>query len=100
MMDEMTDSERRQQLRFFLNKPITYQVISSPDRRRGSGIIDNITSDGLCLITERTLEEDEVLTVRLPLPDVTTTIPTLAEVRWTKQMQEEGSCMAGLIFLL
>jgi len=45
----------------------------------------NFSEGGLCLTTDRALKEFEIIRIRLPIPNVCATMPTLAEVRWVKK---------------
>jgi hypothetical protein len=70
----------------------------------------NLCEGGLCLITDRALKESQIIKIRLPIPNVHATTPTLAEVRWVKRQaaarqsfaKQNGShrYIAGLRFLV
>jgi hypothetical protein len=71
-----------QRVTFELSAPLTLQE-QQPEETAGD--TQNVSEGGLCLITERPLEESQIIKIKLPIPNVIATTPTLAEVRWVKR---------------
>ncbi len=71
-----------QRVTFELSAPLTLQ---KPRQQEAEGNTQNVSEGGLCLITERPLEESQIIKIKLPIPNVVATISTLAEVRWVKR---------------
>ena len=71
-----------QRVTFELSAPLTTQ---EPRPEEAEGNTQNVSEGGLCLITERSLEESQIIKIKLPIPNVAATTPTLAEVRWVKR---------------
>ena len=53
-----------------------------PSRHQAAAI--NVSDGGLCLLVNELMNETDILRLDLPLPDVSTTSSTLAEVKWLK----------------
>jgi hypothetical protein len=74
----------------------------TPNRSRAAAI--NVSDSGLCLLVNEPIQEADIIRVDLPLADVATTSPTLAEVKWVKQVpwssQDAPQYFAGIQFLL
>jgi hypothetical protein len=49
------------------------------------GNTHDLSAGGLCLITDQALEKSQIIKIRIPIPNVSATMPTLAEVRWVKK---------------
>ena len=71
-----------QKVTFELSTPLTLQ---EPRSEEAEGNTHNVSEGGLCLITERSLEESQIIKIKLPMPNVGAKTPTLAEVRWVKR---------------
>jgi len=78
-------------------------------QEKADGDTQNLSNGGLCLITDRALKASQIIRLKLPMPNISVTMPTLAEVRWVKResikpltsAQSGGSrrYIAGLRFL-
>jgi PilZ domain len=98
-MDIITESTR-QHPRYPLPLIVNFEVgasltLQASHQKEEEGIGQNISEGGLCLITDRALEESQVIKIRLPIPNVSATIPTLAEVRWVKRQSVQRPPVAG-----
>jgi hypothetical protein len=68
---------------------------------QGNALSINVSSGGMLLLVGHPAQERQILEIRVPTP-AGTTIPTLAEVRWSKSIPvEEGESLwlAGVRFL-
>ena len=106
----------RQHPRYPVSLPVTFEagaLLTSQKSRReknADGDTQNLSEGGLCLITDRALKESQIIKLKLPMPNISVTMPTLAEVRWVKKesakplssAQSGGSqrYIAGLRFLI
>jgi hypothetical protein len=68
-----------QRVTFEMSTPLTLQ---QPISAEAEAYTQNVSEGGLCLITQRSLEESQIIKINLPIPDVVAKIPTMAEVRW------------------
>ena len=87
--DKTTDGKRlhvryplAQRVTFELSTPLTLQ---HPVSEEAEADTQNVSEGGLCLITEQSLEESQIIKIKLPIPNVVAKTPTLAEVRWVKR---------------
>jgi len=80
-----------QRVTFELSAPLTLQESHSGE---AEGDTQNVSEGGLCFITDRPLEESQIIKIKLPIPNVVATIPTLAEVRWVKKDPTGGTQQA------
>jgi hypothetical protein len=71
-----------QRVTFELSTPLTLQ---QPLPEEAEADTQNVSEGGLCLVTERSLEESQIIKIKLPIPNVVAKTPTLAEVRWVKR---------------
>ena len=71
-----------QRVTFELSTPLTLQ---QPRSEEAEADTQNVSEGGLCLITERSLEESQIVKIKLPIPNVVAKTPTLAEVRWVRR---------------
>jgi hypothetical protein len=81
---------RRLHERYHLSQKVTYELsapltLKEPRSEEAEGDAQNVSEGGLCLITNRFLEQSQIIKIKLPIPDVVATTPTLAEVRWVKR---------------
>jgi hypothetical protein len=79
-------SEKRLYDRKAFNQPLSFEisVLGEESRNiRQSGIGTNISSDGLGMITNFSLQESSVLKTYLPVQGVDLSIPVFAEVMWS-----------------
>ena len=83
-----TQTERRRPARHPFIRFITYELGSNhkpqPYVPRSQAAAINVSDDGLCLLVNEPIGESDIIRVDLPLADVSTTSPTLAEVKWSK----------------
>jgi PilZ domain len=102
-----TQSDRRINARF----PQSLEAVVRPLPQLGSSRklriaavparIQNISEGGICLVTQRPLEEFSVLRCEIAIGDVPMRIATLMQVRWTRrQNMQPESYLSGLAFLL
>ena len=71
-----------QRVTFELSAPLTSQ---EPRSEEAEAATQNVSEGGLCVTTDRSLEELQIIKIKLPIPNVVATTPTLAEVRWVKR---------------
>ena len=65
------------------------------------GRVQNVSNAGMCLVTEQPLEGASLLRCGVPLPGAPVAVPTLMQVRWTRQNgAKSASYMSGLQFIL
>jgi hypothetical protein len=101
-----TDQRRPMRLPFL--RFITYGLNSTqgigPTPHRSQAAAINVSDSGLCLLVNEPIQEADIIRVDLPLADVDTTGPTLAEVKWAKQIpwssQDAPQYFVGIQFLL
>jgi len=96
---------QRQAQRFLLSINVNYEMSVHESswqlvEKQIAGTLMNVSSGGLCLLTNVALKVGQVLKMALPLPSVEATAPTLAEVRWVRKEESQGHYQAGLRFLL
>jgi hypothetical protein len=65
----------------------------------GQGTLQNLSDGGICLTTDSPLSVKQFLALSIPAPVPGVAIPTLALVRWTRQIRGKGKYAAGLSFL-
>ena len=86
----LVSDERRRPSRLPFLRFITYELSSSrklePDQPSIQAAAINVSDEGLCLLVNEPISEADIIQVDLPLADVSTTSPTLAEVKWSKQI--------------
>ncbi len=70
---------------------------TSGSGEEGSGVVRNITPDGLLLETNVPLKKNDLLQVSFNLPRMNTTLNLEARVRWCEQ--KKVSTKAGLEFM-
>ncbi len=98
------EKDRREYERVPVTGEITIVSTMSPGETKETGPIAgtcksvNISSGGLCIVTEKTLSVPSVVRVNVPVPGVPVEIPALAMVMWQEQCGS-GS-MAGLKFII
>lgn len=57
---------------------------SALDGEKPSAHINNMSGKGFCLTLDRPLEKFQIIKVDFPLPQVKSSIPVLAEIRWVR----------------
>ena len=90
MEHDKASEGRRQHARYPLSQTVTFEVsapltVQESPQEETEGNTQNVSEGGLCLSTERALEESQIVKIKLPIPNVVATTPTLAEVRWVKR---------------
>jgi hypothetical protein len=99
-------TERRRPTRLPFIRFVTYGLSSTqePAQRRSEAAAINVSDGGLCLLVNEPIHEADIIRVDLPLADVATTSPTLAEVKWAKQVpwskHNSPQYFVGVQFLL
>ncbi len=64
------------------------------------GPIQNISSGGLCLLTDQVIKVSSLIRCELLFSQIPAPIPTLLQVRWAQKARKGTGCTAGLQFLL
>ena len=65
------------------------------------GRVRNVSNAGICLVTEQPLEDSSLLRCGVPLPGAPVAVPTLMQVRWTRQSGgRHDGYISGLQFIL
>ena len=101
-------TEQRRPTRLPFIRFVTYGFGSTqelePTPRSSQAAAINVSDGGLCLLVNEPIQEADIIRVDLPLADVATTSPTLAEVKWAKQVpwskQGTPQYFVGVQFLL
>jgi len=116
-MDSQMDSqwiekERRQHTRFNFCNRLFFQVTAPTDswpfpnggtvqeKERPSALIKNVGGRGCCLTMDRPLRKFQIIKVDFPLPQLSLSIPTLAEIRWVHLIPEINKYIVGVRYLL
>jgi len=86
---------RRHHRRYPLSQTVTFEVsvpltFQESRHEEAAGSTQNVSEGGLCLMTKQALEESQIVKIKLPIPNVVATTPTLAEVRWVKRDSDIG----------
>ena len=66
----------------------------------GEGKLTNLSSGGLCLVTELRLAPKQLLSLTVPMRSSTLVIPTLVYVQWTRPIRGTGRYAAGVSFMV
>lgn len=103
------DCQKSHSERVALLRPIPYEMTSPVERSSaapsdGRALSLNISSGGMLLLMDQAPEVEQVLKVYVPTPISVAETPTLAEVRWTRQLpfgKTNGNCphFVGLKFI-
>jgi hypothetical protein len=107
-MNTHLPTERRRPMRLPFLRFVTYGLNSThgdePTQHSGQAVAINVSDRGLCLLVNKPIHESDIIRVDLPLANVVTTSPTLAEVKWSMPLpwSEPGAphYFVGLQFLL
>ncbi len=72
------------------------------EREESIGFLINVSRGGLCVLTRWAPVEGTILRIRVPLPVPRAEIPTLAEVRWVRELPDalHQGYATGLKFVL
>ncbi len=74
--------------------------LPSSQGRALHGQVRNISPGGLCLVTSQPVKPSRLIRCEIKFPEVPVTIPTLAQVRWTRKNSGKRTYLAGLQFVL
>ena len=90
MEKDKTVEGKRLHVRYPLSQTVAFEpsaplTLKEPHPEEAAGDTQNVSEGGLCLLTEQSLEESQIIKIKLPIPNVVATTPTLAEVRWVKR---------------
>ncbi len=106
----ITDSQSSRSARSTLLRPIPYEMTTPEEApaesvHGGQLLSLNISNGGMLVLMDRAPAIEQVIKVHVPTPINMADIPTLAEVRWTKQLpfgrpNGNGAFFVGLKFIL
>jgi PilZ domain len=66
-----------------------------------SGRVQNVSKGGLCILTSEPMKRSDLLRCEIPAADGVIGVPTLMQVRWTKEQNLRlKSYVSGLQFLI
>jgi hypothetical protein len=93
---DKTTEGRRLHERYLLSQRVTFELsaplaMQESRSEEAEGDAQNVSEGGLCLSTDQSLEESQIIKIKLPIPNVDATTPTLAEVRWVKRDSTIGT---------
>jgi hypothetical protein len=54
-------------------------------KKEMEGSAKNVSDGGLCFVTDRVLEESQIIKIKIPILNGAAAIPTLAKVQWVKK---------------
>jgi len=103
---KLSHRDRRRCPRYADNLDIELNVVPELESKRRSmpvvrGRVRNVSSTGICLVTEQPLERSSLLRCAVPLPGAPVKVPTLMQVRWTRQTGASlDPYISGLQFIL
>lgn len=105
----MTDSQEDHSERAALLRPILYEMTSpiegpTASTQSGKALSLNISSGGMLVLMDQAPDVEQVLKVYVPTPITIAETPTLAEVRWTRNLpfgksNGNGASFVGLKFM-
>ncbi len=100
----MQKENKRTGLRYPYNSSVMYTTlnyaVSAAHKAETAARIVDLSDSGMRIrIDDGTLEEGNMLRVRIQVSDIQASVPTLAEVIWTKK-QDGNVCHAGLKFVV
>jgi c-di-GMP-binding flagellar brake protein YcgR len=100
----ITDSQRSHSARATLLRPIPYEITipgEAPAESTYSGQVLslNISNGGMLVLMDQAPAIEQVMKVYVPTPINMAETPTLAEVRWTKQLPFGKSNGKGAVFV-
>lgn len=103
------DCQKSHRERVALLRPIPFEMSSPVESglsptSEGRALSLNISSGGMLVLMDQKPEVEQVLKVYVPTPVSMAETPTLAEVRWTRQLpfgkaNGNGPCFVGLKFI-
>jgi PilZ domain len=97
-------NEKRTVPRFPFKSPLNYMAMGypshTPDRNYEAGELVDLSDKGMRMKIEgRKIEEGAVLLVRVPVSGPPVSVPSLAQVLWTRE-QNSGDYESGLRFVI
>lgn len=100
----MKKGEKRAVVRYPYKSSVNFTSLGyrahPPERAETTAEIMDLSDSGLKIRMEgRVLEEGNMLRVRIPIAGILATVPTLAQVIWTKR-QDARAYQAGLRFVV
>jgi hypothetical protein len=105
----ITDTQRSHSARATLLRPIPYEMTipgetQAASTHSGQLLSLNISNGGMLVLMDQAPAIEQVVKVYVPTPINMAEIPTLAEVRWTKQLpfgksNGDGAVFVGLKFI-
>ncbi len=104
--EESSREDRYPLMRLVHFNPSAHRFEGDHESREGRaenvGLVINVGSGGLCMLTEWAPTMGEVVRIYVPTPAPLAQTPTLAEVRWVRVLPPgfEGGNAVGLKFLL
>ena len=106
----ITETQRSRSARATLLRPIPYEMtipeeVPAGSTHSGQLLSLNISNGGMLVLMDQAPAIEQVMKVHVPTPINMAEIPTLAEVRWAKQIpfgkpNGEGAFFVGLKFIL
>ncbi|MFQ5779901.1 MAG: PilZ domain-containing protein [Nitrospiria bacterium] len=95
-------AERRDSERHGLETEVVYEPSAALKLKQKNyvGKTINISKGGFCFKTETPLTRSQIIQVRMPIPEIKSSLPTLAEVRWIEGAETNDAYTVGLRFLL
>lgn len=104
-MNRQRARERRQNLRRdfsgeFKGRRLSPTGVIDAAAELFRGKIHNVSEGGICLGVDHRLSPFDLIRGEVILPNVAVGIPSLLQVRWTKQMSNRPQYRVGLQFLL
>lgn len=98
----MDREDRRVAERHVLEKEVAYEPSASLElrQRKHYGKMLNISNGGFCLKTETLLTRSQIIQVQMPVPEIRSSLPTLAEVCWVDNQENQDSYTVGLRYLI
>ena len=64
------------------------------------GRVQNLSRGGVCVLSDRPLDQHAVIICEIALPDLPLLIPTVMQVRWDQKREVQGEqYLVGLQFL-
>jgi PilZ domain len=105
MIGKVLLDERRQQPRHRYSTLFTGRELSLAGTATGSGrlirgIVDDISSGGLSLLTRQRVKKSLLIRGEIQLSDIPVSVPLLARVRWIQRSIKGSQYRIGLQFLL
>lgn len=100
----MEKENTRAVLRYPYRSAVMYTALNyavhAPNKTEVAAEVVDLSDSGMRMITEKgTLETGNMLRVRIQISDIQASVPTLAEVIWTKK-QDANAFEAGLRFVV